>query len=314
MLSFARALLFSSLLGLAQASGEECQLEHDQDDTISWLQMSRGESPAPCPYNFDPPACSDADVQSPRNLSPQAPGRMFPKAATLTRNQSKHLPLTNVHFHLGAEHKSVEYGNGTDSAAWDAKPSGPRPGFMCSSKGAPSSELKPYKFKHCGEHVEVGKSYEIHYVHSSAGYSRKEELSRKQNPAHALRDGLHGAANGHGQLNPMIVVNAQVVLLTNGGEDDFQIKAHDWTPTRRSSVMYPGSTTGTSYNNTICSPYTCTWHVDKKCYKITAASFDNFCRELLDSSEVHDATHAHGSRMLVDPAFVAGLSHVKRLD
>ena len=31
---------------------------------------------------------------------------MTPKAATLTDDQANFLPLVNVHFHLGAEHKT----------------------------------------------------------------------------------------------------------------------------------------------------------------------------------------------------------------
>ena len=103
---------------------------------------------------------------------------MIPKAATLSDAQAQFLPLANVHYHFGAEHKSEEYADETDSAAYDAAQRGhgarrlddnPRPGFMCSTKGLSQAQLAPYAFEHCRGKVEVGKSYEVHYARSSAG-------------------------------------------------------------------------------------------------------------------------------------------------
>eukprot|EP00438_Fugacium_kawagutii_P036632 Skav236135 [mRNA] locus=scaffold5710:35:502:- [translate_table: standard] len=39
---------------------------------------------------------------------------------------------------------------------------------MCPTDTLTSSQLTSYNFQYC-EGVEVGKSYEVHYVHSSAG-------------------------------------------------------------------------------------------------------------------------------------------------
>ncbi|CAK9107463.1 Putative F-box and FNIP repeat-containing protein L60 [Durusdinium trenchii] len=127
-----------------------------------------------CPYNFNPPACSMAEPQTPRDLSTGAQGQMTPKAATLTDAQANFLPLVNVHFHYGAEHKSDSYQNGTDSEAYDASSgrrlaSNPRPGWMCATDTLSSSQMTPYTFQYCKGDVQVGKSYEVHYVHSSAG-------------------------------------------------------------------------------------------------------------------------------------------------
>ena len=47
-------------------------------------------------------------------------GKKEPKAIVLTLAQAEQLPLANVHFHLGAEHKSDEYNDGTDAEAYDA--------------------------------------------------------------------------------------------------------------------------------------------------------------------------------------------------
>merc|ERR1712217_440911 len=86
-----------------------------------------------CPYNFNKPACVDAEPQSPRDLTPNAPGDKVPKAATLNDAQGQALPLTNVHFHLGAEHKSINYANASETDAFDGRRlsgGAVRPGFM----------------------------------------------------------------------------------------------------------------------------------------------------------------------------------------
>ena len=76
-----------------------------------------------------------------------------------------------------------------------------------------------------------------------------------------------GAANGRGLLNPMIVVQGQIFQIVNGAAtvDDM---LHGWTVVGHdNSVMYPGSTTGQSHDNEVCSPYSITWHVDKDCHQ-----------------------------------------------
>merc|ERR1719373_569482 len=129
-------------------------------------------TPPGCPYNFQKPACDMAEPQAPRDLSDGAEGMMIPKAATLTDTQADFLPLVNVHFHLGAEHKSNDYNNGADSEAYDSAHSGSRrlasgevrPGWMCSTDDLNATQLAAYSFQHCLGDVQVGKSYEVHYV------------------------------------------------------------------------------------------------------------------------------------------------------
>jgi len=231
-----------------------------------------------------------------------------PKAATLTVAQSALLPQSNVHYHLGAEHRSDNYVDGTDSIAYDAKSGGrrlasdPRPGWMCVAP--PSGELKAYTFQHCKGTVTVGKSYEIHYVHSSAGYD-SEHL--KNVDIDLMNDGLGGAANGRGLLNPMVTVQAQVFQIVNDGTtapliaDMIHGMQSESTPNR---VMYSGSTTGQSHTNSVCSPYVITWHVDKKCHKVAAPSFDNMCKMMKDTYKMDADLYPHGSRILLDPKWV----------
>merc|ERR1719492_261334 len=97
--------------------------------------------------------------------------------------------------------------------------------------------------------------------------------------------------------SPMITVKAQVFHIVNGAEEvDDLIKGVPFAD----SVMYPGSSTGQSHDNEVCSPYYCTWHVDKECHRITPKSFDNLCKQMEELYKLEKDLHPHGSRKLVD--------------
>jgi len=299
-----------------------------------------------CPYNFNKPLCENAEVQAPRDLSTGAAGLRTPKQATLNKAQAAKLPLANVHYHLGAEHKSDAYKDDTDAKAYDAAKArrldlgieeaedddddeaeelgiaGPRrdlrrlatgavrPGFMCPA--APAAEKDAYTFQYC-KNVEVGKTYEIHYVHSSAGtFSDKPA-------ADSINDGLGAAAHGRKQLNPMVVVQGLVVQVVNKKADATFGKVDDlfnkgWSSiTHTNAVMYPGSTTGPSHDNKVCSPYAITWHVDKDCHKVSAASFDNMCKIMSETHKMTADLPPHGSRIILDSKWVAPAEYVKTL-
>mmetsp|Transcript_38606 Transcript_38606/g.111532 ORF Transcript_38606/g.111532 Transcript_38606/m.111532 type:complete len:314 (+) Transcript_38606:69-1010(+) len=305
MVSLAMLVLLGLCLGSAAGLTCEALTTQYETDACQGNDATELSSIPGCGYSFALPACSIAEPQSPRDLTDGAAGQKVPKAATLNDEQAQALPLANVHFHLGAEHKSGEYSSDADSIAYDAAHSGrrlaanPRPGFMCSSPGELTSEqTASYSFQHC-QNVEVGKSYEVHYVHSSAGTG-------------VMGDGLGGAANGRGILNPMIVVEAQVFEIVNDGPT-INNMLHGWTVVgHENSVMYPGSTTGPSHNNEFCSPYAITWHVDKTCHRVSPASFDNLCQQMRGYNFVADVA-PHGSRKLVSPQFVCEPEFVQPL-
>jgi len=115
-----------------------------------------------CPYSFQKPACDDAEPQAPRDLTTGATGQMDPKAAVLTEAQAEQLPLVNVHYHCGAEHKSDEYNDASDSEAFDSgrrlyEGSACRPGFMCDASGLTDDQKAPYTFQYCKGDVQVGR-------------------------------------------------------------------------------------------------------------------------------------------------------------
>jgi hypothetical protein len=267
--------------------------------------------PGPSGYDFVKPACDDAEPQSPRDLTDGAEGELTPKAATLNAAQAEFLPLVNVHYHLGAEHRSEAFQDQTDSDAYDGGrrlATGVRPGYMCAA--VPTASDVNYTFKHCLGEVEVGKTYEVHYVHSSAGYA-PEDIDDAD--VDGIEDGLGGAANGRGILNPMIVVQGQIYQIVpaeDGGETNDDL-LHAWTVTdHTSAVMYAGSTTGQSHDNKVCSPYHITWHVDKQCHKITPESFDNLCKQMRDLYDMEYDLYPHGSRTIVDKKYVCKADYV----
>lgn len=273
-------------------------------------------TPAPCPYNFTTPFCKDAEPQTPRDLSTDGNGKLaegfkMPKAAVLTPKQAEFVPLVNIHFHLGAEHKSNSYNNGTDSDAFDngAKQLSVRPGWMCPISGLNQTQLEPYNFTSCvGPDVLVGKSYEIHYVHSTAGVDAN---SSDNSNSDDLSDGLGGAANGRNQLNPMIVVEGLIVHIVQGAPDIDLFTAWDSASVdHNNSVIYSGSTTGTAYNNSKCSPYIITWHVNKECIQVSPRSFDNLCQVLKNKYNKVSDIKAKSSRVLVDPEYVVNSTYV----
>ena len=273
-------------------------------------------TPEPCPYNFTKPSCKDAEPQTPRDLSTDENGKLAegfktPKAAVLTPDQAEFLPLVNIHFHLGAEHKSNSYNNGTHSEAYDegSKEFSVRPGWMCPISGLDQTQLEPYNFTSClGPDVLVGKSYEIHYVHSTAGVDANTSDDRNSDD---LSDGLGGAANGRNQLNPMIVVEGLIVQIVQGAQDIDLFTAWDSASVdHNKSVIYSGSTTGTSHDNSKCSPYIITWHVNKECIQVSPQSFDNLCQVLRDKYNKAIDIKAQGSRILVDPDYVVNSTYV----
>jgi hypothetical protein len=234
---------------------------------------------------------------------------MIPKQATLTGSQALQLPLVNVHFHIGAEHKANEYSDDSASIAYDnAASSGrrlasdPRPGHKCTT---PPAKVTEYAFQYCKD-VVAGETYEVHYVHSSAGYSSAD--LEGVTDIDGIGDGLGGAANGRGILNPMIVVQGIVFQIGDAG--DGVIDSGDLWDFMQANVntadvvMYAGSTTGQSHDDEICSPYHITWHQSVKCYTVTPEVFDNMCKVMLETYNMEVDLHPHGSRTLVDTRYV----------
>ena len=79
-------------------------------------------------------------------------------------------------------------------------------------------------------------------------------------------------------------------------------------------AKYVGSTTGTTRTNEVCSMYApITWQVDRPCHKVSAWSFDQMCKMMLDNpDDMSDDVHAHGARELVLPEWAVDTVYRKQ--
>merc|ERR1719298_364469 len=77
----------------------------------------------------------------------------------------------NVHWHLGAEHRSAgQYDeSGTGSQKSSRRAADPRQGLRCHHYNDKDAMFNtPYEFKHC-KNMHVGETYEVHWPHSAGG-------------------------------------------------------------------------------------------------------------------------------------------------
>jgi len=226
----------------------------------------------------------------------------------------KGLCPVNVHWHLGAEHRSEgeydEEGTGPHNDPIRRKLEGDvQSGLRCHHYRDDewrSKFTKEYDWKHCKD-MEVGETYEVHWPHSRAGACGT--LNQWQTP---FQDGVFCLDKLSDNLQNDIGVQSQVFTVVNN-------EAYYFANLMRGMVVdeelgmgvevtkYTGSTTGASHNNEVCSQYApITWQVDRKCHKISASSFDKMCADMAkERDDMSDDYHPHGARELVDHELAA---------
>jgi hypothetical protein len=91
--------------------------------------------------------------------------------------------------------------------------------------------------------------------------------------------------------NPELRVVAQVFVLQENGALKFSKSLAD---NNSPAVVYTGSTTGTTYSNTHCSPLQVTLDVKKTCETLDVDNFSKWC-----SHNEYNDHHTHGVRALV---------------
>jgi len=226
----------------------------------------------------------------------------------------------NVHWHLGAEHRSAgQYDENGKSPKLAGTPSDDNPdatrrlaaaryGFACHKydKNDPKFTTE-YKWKYCKD-MHVGETYEVHWPHSALG-----ACGTPNQYQYPFYDGVFCGATAEllASLTPQDVasnvgVQGQVFTIVN--DDDYY-----YPDLARGMIVeadhnmgidiaaYTGSTTGTTRDNSICSSYTpITWQVDRKCHLISASSFDKMCFDMLQMrDDMSGDVHPHGARELV---------------
>jgi hypothetical protein len=240
----------------------------------------------------------------------------------------------NVHWHLGAEHRSegeydedgvspVNYSKrkwprpppiplfGQPVTLQDPRTIVPRAGSLCHLYDEEDPKFNtPYDWQHC-LNMGVGETYEVHWPHSAAGACGTTD--QYQTPFY---DGVF-CNDGIISLDPLntylkIGVQAQVFVVVNDENYYYPdlLKGMLVDPELgigTEITKYTGSTTGESRSNQMCSRYTpITWQVDRKCHMISASSFDKLCADM--KAQKDDMTldlFPHGARELVDSQFAA---------
>jgi len=227
----------------------------------------------------------------------------------------------NVHWHLGAEHLSVgqydEGGKGPShhEAYTDAHDDysrrkmaegAVRMGHNCYYFDPTDTRFTvDYEWKHC-VNTHVGETYEVHWPHSAVGACGTP--NQYQTPFY---DGVfcNPAGVDLGSLTPeqvsqSIGVQGQVFTIINDENyyyPDLMRGMIVEGEYGKDMAFYTGSTTGTSRNNEICSPYApITWQVDRKCHLISASSFDKMCADMkTQRDDMSYDLYPHGARITV---------------
>ncbi len=226
--------------------------------------------------------CVDMGPQTPRDIS-SAFGlnlESFPLAPPASE-----MNLCNIHTHTNAEHK----GPGFNVFVSDADDGG----YACNETATLSAaELAPAEGAYKG--VKPGDTIEVHWVHSSCDAAPGEGL---------------GACVPEGCDDPLLRVETQVFLVVNDPDaldfnamdyagqsgDDGLHQAKMIPANTGEPVLFRGSTTGPSYDQSNCSPARVTWNVRPQCARLDINSLHRWAAQ----GNVFNETKSHGVRQLV---------------
>ena len=252
---------------------------------LNSMKVDYGENPcidstgqAPLRADLGDIECEDAGAQSATDVTKGAAGDLDPALAPIVDYNDMGMCTVNVHWHIGAEHRSE--GQYDEAAAFDhpnkdtyagshrrlaSADGGMRIGHMC-TKGKELWEandasvrnsdgsVKEYDWKYCKD-MHVGLTYEFHWPHSSLGACQ----TPWQYQYHFLDGVLCGATQGGIDIataaNALttkahaIGVEGQVFTIVNGG--DAAAKRPTWDvlngwdrQAAKDVAYYQGSTTG----------------------------------------------------------------------
>ncbi len=225
--------------------------------------------------------CVDMGPQTPRDI---ASGFGMNTEAFPLAPAASELNLCNIHTHTNAEHKGPGFSLFVSSAD-DG-------GYACN--GTPDlseAELAPAPGAYQG--VNPGDTIEVHWVHTSCETTPGEGL---------------GACVPEACSDPLLRVEAQVLLVVNDPEAlDFTAMTYGGNivdglhqakaipSTTGEPVLFRGSTTGPSYDQSKCSAARVTWNVRPQCAKLDINSLHRWAEQ----GNVFNETGSHGVRQLV---------------
>jgi len=229
--------------------------------------------------------CTDFGPQTPRDISSVMGKNMTEFAMAPAASE---MNLCNIHTHTNAEHKGPGFSvfvNGSDSG-----------GYACNDASSLTAAEKsdPYEGKGAYKGVKPGDTIEVHWVHTSCDVA----------PGAGLGSCLTDTCT-----DPLLRVEAQVFLVVNDPENalDFTEMAYGGNMVNGkhqakmipsdtgAPVVFRGSTTGPSYDQSTCSPMKVTWSVRPSCARVDIGSLHRWAEQ----GNVFEETKSHGVRQLV---------------
>ncbi len=225
--------------------------------------------------------CLDMGPQTPRDITAREGLNTvsFPLAPPASE-----MNLCNIHTHTNAEHKGPDFSVFVSDAD-DG-------GYACNATSDLSAaELAPAEGAYEG--VEPGETIEVHWVHTSCPATPGEGL---------------GGCVPEACADPLLRVEAQVFLVVNdpealdftemaygGNQIDGLHQARMIPANTGEPVLFRGSTTGPSYDQTTCSAAQVTWSVRPQCAKLDINSLHRWAEQ----GNVFNESGSHGVRQLV---------------
>ncbi len=228
--------------------------------------------------------CLDMGPQTPRDISNVEGTNAFdfPMAPAYTQ-----MNLCNIHTHTNAEHKGPDFSifvNDTDSG-----------GYACNETSSLTEAqlVDPTNGDGAFKGVKPGDTIEVHWVHTSCDIKPGEGL---------------GSCLSDECTNPLLRVEAQTFLLVNDSSA-LNFNDYDYSGAVRNGfhqadavpgdmgtpIVFRGSTTGPSYNQSTCSPLNVTWSVRPQCAKLDISTLHAWA----EKGNAFNETKSHGVRQLV---------------
>lgn len=232
-----------------------------------------------------PELCTDMGPQTPRDIASLSGKNLMEFAIAPAASE---MNLCNIHTHTNAEHKGPGFSvfvNDTDSG-----------GYACNgAANLTATELfDPYQGKGAYKGVKPGDTIEVHWVHTSCDIEPGEGLGS------CLTDTC---------TDPLLRVEAQVFLVVNDPENALDFTKMDYKGKSANGmhqagmipsdtgtpVVFRGSTTGPSYDQSTCSPMKVTWSVRPDCARVDISSLHRWAEQ----GNVFNEKKSHGVRQLV---------------
>lgn len=225
--------------------------------------------------------CLSAGPQTPRDIS-NVEGLnavSFPVAPPATE-----MNLCNIHTHTNAEHKGPGFSVFVDDSDHG--------GYACNdTPSLTEAELTSAPGAFGG--VKPGDTIEVHWVHTTCQALPGEGL---------------GACIPDSCTDPVLRVEAQSFLIVNDADAldfmNFAKTVENATGGQNANalpdgtgvpIQFLGSTTGTSYTQSTCSPAHVTWNVRPQCAKLDINSLHAWA----ESGNAFNEKKSHGVRQLV---------------